>query len=135
MERPVALKILVSELGREHQEASLLCRLAEGPADHSGRENVPELFDDFEVHGPNGVHQCLVMELLGPSMASLAESIAANRLPGDIACKVARQVVQAVAYMHRMDVVHGGLFRLALLAFQSAKPVCLRSTSRQHRAR
>ena len=32
-------------------------------------------------------------------MASLAESIAANRLPGDIACKVARQVVQAVAYM------------------------------------
>jgi serine/threonine-protein kinase SRPK3 len=135
MERPVALKILVSELGREHQEASLLCRLAEGPADRPGRENVPELFDGFEVHGPNGVHQCLVTEVLGTSMASLAECYAANRLPGDVAWKVCRQVVQAVAYMHRMDVVHGGLFRLALLAVQSAKPVCLRSTSRQYRAR
>ena len=90
-------------------------RLSGGPVDLPGRNHVPELFDCFEVQGPNGVHQCLVMELLGPSMASLAESIAANRLPGDIACKVARQVVQAVAYMHRMRVVHGGLFSSLIL--------------------
>ena len=92
-------------------------RLSGGPVDLPGRNHVPELFDCFEVQGPNGVHQCVVMELLGPSMASLAESYAANRLPGDIACKVARQVVQAVAYMHRMGVVHGGLFSLLILFF------------------
>lgn len=71
---------------------------------------MPELFDSFELYGPNGVHQCLVTEVLGPSMASLAESYTTNRLPGDVAWKVCRQVMQAVAYVHRMGVVHGGLF-------------------------
>ncbi|KAM0696774.1 hypothetical protein Q7P36_004023 [Cladosporium allicinum] len=109
LERPVAIKILVSKLGEEHQETALHRRISSGSVDLPGRNHVPELFDCFEIQGPNGVHQCLVMELLGPSMASLAESYAANRLPGDIACKVARQVVQAVAYMHRMGVVHGDI--------------------------
>jgi serine/threonine-protein kinase SRPK3 len=123
LERPVAIKILVSELGQEHQEASLHRRLSSGVVDHPGRSSVPEVFDCFEVHGPNGVHQCLVMELLGPSMASLAESYAANRLPGAMAWKVARQVVQAIAYVHRMGVVHGGL--LSVQMFLSSKMLSL----------
>ena len=72
LEQPVAIKILVSELGREHQEVDLYHRLASGRACQPGRVNMPELFDSFELHGSNGVHQCLVMELLGQSMASLA---------------------------------------------------------------
>jgi hypothetical protein len=130
IKRPVAIKILVSELGKEHQEASLHRRLSCSSIDHPGRNNVAQLFDTFEVQGPNGVHQCLVMELLGPSMALLAESYTANRLPGDVAWKVAGQVVQAIAYIHRVGIVHGGL----RLVVQPAKYVCLRSTSRQHRA-
>ena len=109
-ERSVAIKILVSELGQEHPEASLLRRLASGPVDHPGRNNMPELFDLFELHGPNGVHQCLVMELLGQSMASLAEGFATYRLPEDVALQVSNQVIQAIAYVHRMGIVHGGLF-------------------------
>jgi serine/threonine-protein kinase SRPK3 len=81
---------------------------------------VPELFDCFEVQGPNGVHQCLVMELLGPSMASLAESYAANRLPGSMSWQFAGQVVQAIAYIHRVGIVHGGLFRFC----SSCRPIC-----------
>lgn len=83
-------------------------RLANGPASQPGRENMPELFDSFELHGPNGAHQCLVMELLGQPMASLAESFATNRLPGHIAWKVIKRIVQATAYVHRMGVIHGG---------------------------
>jgi serine/threonine-protein kinase SRPK3 len=132
--RPVAVKILVSELRRQHQEVSLHRRLAGGPIDHPGRNNVPELFDSCEVRGPNGVHQCLVMELLGSSMASLAESYTANRLPGSVAWKVCRQVVQAVAYVHRMGVVHGGLFCHATRVIQPAKSVGLRLASRQYSA-
>ena len=108
LEQPVAIKILVSELGREHQEADLYRRLASGRASQPGRDNMPELFDSFELHGSNGVHQCLVMELLGQSMASLAGVFATNRLPGDVALEVSNQVIQAIAYVHGMGIVHGG---------------------------
>jgi len=110
-------------------------RLASDPVEHPGRNNVPELFDSFEVHGPNGIHQCLVMEPLGPSMAPLAESDAANRLPGDVAWAVCRQVVNAIAYVHRVGAVHGGLFDPALLVIRYANTVCDGPASGQHRAR
>jgi len=105
-------------------------RLANGPASQLGRENMPELFDSFKLHGPNGAHQCLVMELLGQSMTSLAERFSTNRLPGNIAWRVIQQVVQATAYVHRVGVVHGGLFDSTLLVIRSAKPACVRPTPR-----
>lgn len=70
---------------------------------------MPELLDSFDLNGPNGVHQCLVMESLGPSMASLAESHEANRLLGVAAWEVSKQVVRAIAFVHRMGIVHGDL--------------------------
>jgi serine/threonine-protein kinase SRPK3 len=89
---------------------------------------VPELFDSFELRGPNGVHQCLVMNLSGQSMVSLAESYAANRLPGDVAWKVCKQVVRAIAYLHRTGVVHGGSFCSDVFVTQHAESVFRRST-------
>ncbi|WPH01959.1 Hypothetical protein R9X50_00481300 [Acrodontium crateriforme] len=109
LDRSVAIKIMVSELGPEHQEASIYQRLSHGPASHPGRRYIPELFDHFELYGPNGVHHCLVLELLGAAATSVAENFATSRLPGRLAWDVARQVVQAVAYMHGVDVVHGDL--------------------------
>jgi hypothetical protein len=65
-------------------------------------------------------------------MASLAESYAANRLPGDVAWAVCRQFVDAIAYVHRVGVVHGGLFDPALLVIRYADTVCDRSAFGQH---
>lgn len=65
------------------------------------------------------------MELLGPSMTSLAESHAANHLPGEIALKFAKQVVQGIAYVHRLGVVHGGLLGPAFLIIQPVNCGCL----------
>lgn len=64
--RHVAIKIFVSDQRHVNfDEASILRRLADGPANHAGKANIVELLDEFESEGPNGRHQCLVTEALG----------------------------------------------------------------------
>lgn len=115
------MKVLVSELCDNNSEASIHHHLSRGPAAHPGKSNTPQIFDAFTFEGTNGVHQCLVLELLGASMSSIFENNATNRLPGNVAWKVARQVAQAISYMHEMGVVHGGKLSLALSELHSTK--------------
>lgn len=56
----------------------------------------------------NGTHQCLVLELLGPSVPEEAQSYKGFRLPEEMAWKASKQVVQALAYIHENGVAHGG---------------------------
>ena len=115
------MKVLVSELCDEYHEASIHQHLSRGPAAHPGKGNLPQIFDSFTFEGSNGVHQCLVLELLGASMSSMSENYATNRLPGRVAWNVARQVAQATSYMHEMGIVHGGKLSLALSEPHSTK--------------
>lgn len=110
LRRSVALKILVSELEETHQEGPICNYLSSGPEKHPGRQSVAGIHDLFQVQGPNGVHQCLVQEVLGASLSSIAEASSDYRLSGAQAWTFAKQVVMAISYMHRMGVVHGGLF-------------------------
>lgn len=105
---PVAMKVLVSELCDENHEASMYRHVSCGPPQHPGRDKLPHMLDSFTFEGPNGVHQCLILELLGASMSSMFENYETNRLPSGLAWDVARQVVQATSYMHDMGIVHGG---------------------------
>jgi 3-hydroxy-3-methylglutaryl CoA synthase len=115
------MKVLVSELYDKNQEASIYHLLSRGPAAHSGKGKISQIFDTFTFEGPNGVHQCLVLELLGASMASISVNYAANRLPGNVAWKVARQVAPAIFYMHEVGIVYGGKLSLALSELPSTK--------------
>ena len=90
-------------------------RLMQGPANHSGKRNVIQLFDHFYHEGPNGAHLCLVLELLGPSISSKAESYSTNRLPGDIAWEASKQIIEGLAYIHALGIVHGGQFNICML--------------------
>ncbi|KAL1582020.1 hypothetical protein WHR41_09422 [Cladosporium halotolerans] len=106
---PVAMKVIVSELCDENHEASMYHHVSCGPPEHPGRDKLPQMLDSFTFEGPNGVHQCLILELLGASMSSMFEKYETNRLPSGLAWDVARQVVQATSYMHDMGIVHGDL--------------------------
>lgn len=66
-----------------------------------------QLLDQFEHDGPNGTHLCLVLELLGPSVVSKAESYGGNRLPGNLAWEASKKTVQALEYIHANGIVHG----------------------------
>ena len=115
------MKVLVSKLCDNNHEASIYHHLSRGPAAHPGKGNIPHIFDSFTFEGPNGMHQCLVLELLGAFMSSISENYATDRLPGSIAWNVARQVAQATSYMHEMGIVHGGKLSPAFSDLHSTK--------------
>ena len=68
-----------------------------------------EFFDDFKVEGPNGTHQCIVTEVLGPSIGADVDEIYDEEwYPIEIAKMLVAQVIRGVAYLHSCGVVHGG---------------------------
>ena len=73
---------------------------------HPGRQYISFLYENFRFNGPNGTHICLVTEVLGPTLAHLVSL--GKQLRAATAQKVSRQFVQAVAYLHSEDVIHGG---------------------------
>lgn len=108
LSRHVAIKISVSDQLDDHHEAQILKKMANGPASHPGKKHIIQLLDRFEYEGPNGTHQCLVLEPLGPNVLSKAESCTSHRLPGLIAWEASRQTIQALAYVHANGIAHGG---------------------------
>ncbi|RDB21945.1 Serine/threonine-protein kinase SRPK [Hypsizygus marmoreus] len=76
----------------------------------AGAAYVMKVFDDFEIEGPNGTHQCVVTELLGPSLAEDIEELYTNeRFPPNVGKKIAAQIAHGIAYLHRCGVIHGDL--------------------------
>lgn len=66
------------------------------------------LYDVFDLHGPNGIHQCLVTEFLGPSLHAVVEGYADDeRLEADLIFNVAKQLLRAVDGMHKAGYTHG----------------------------
>jgi serine/threonine-protein kinase SRPK3 len=61
------------------------------------------------VHGPNGMHLCIISQFAGPSLLSMSDLGWNKRLRGDLARKVAKQVATVVEFMHFTGFVHGGL--------------------------
>lgn len=115
--RCAALKVLAAEASKGSEvvsEVAILRHLkqrqlsADGGSE--GQEFLMEFFDDFKVEGPNGTHQCIVTEVLGPSIgADVDEVYDEDRYPIEIAKMLVAQVIRGVAYLHSCGVAHGDL--------------------------
>jgi serine/threonine protein kinase len=87
---------------------------------------IIQLLDQFVHQGPNGSHLCLVFDLLGPSVHKVVEScrMAAQQeetpfhefLEPPTILKVSRQLLKAVAFMHKAGYAHGGKTNTPMLA-------------------
>ena len=65
--------------------------------------------DNFKVKGPNGMHQCIVTEVLGPSIGADVDDIySEEQYPIEISKKLVAQIIRGVAYLQSCGVVHGG---------------------------
>ncbi|KAL8713673.1 MAG: hypothetical protein Q9220_002199 [cf. Caloplaca sp. 1 TL-2023] len=100
---------MVAETSSSNNEARILDLLSNGPAKNPGKAHVVQLQDNFRHHGPNGTHECLVLELLGPNVPSEVECYQDYRLPASIAWEACKQTAQALDYVHANDIVHGDL--------------------------
>lgn len=104
----VAVKILVAEAtDGEIREAQIMQKLA---SHHPRPKHVVHLLDNFELKSPNGCHQCLVFELLGPNVPDTIDAhFPSGRLPGKLAKAIAKQSLIGLDVLHRSGIGHGGM--------------------------
>lgn len=114
----VSLKIKQSRISEgpleQDQEIQALLALEEYYA--SSDQKLPRCFtrllESFQISGSNGTHNCLVTELVGPSIARVlrACSIFGETLRPDTVLRASRRILQAVDFAHQAGVVHGGTY-------------------------
>uniref|UniRef100_A0A8C6TZA1 non-specific serine/threonine protein kinase n=1 Tax=Neogobius melanostomus TaxID=47308 RepID=A0A8C6TZA1_9GOBI len=107
--RHVAVKVLKSGPGfaQAGQDEVALLRCVSSTRRHSHSQRIVQLLDEFKVAGVNGVHICLVLELLGPDLRSLLLCYGAPGLSRPVVKKVLTQVLQGLAYLHcQCKIIH-----------------------------
>ncbi|KAI8956970.1 kinase-like protein [Daldinia sp. FL1419] len=111
----VAVKVVVSDIRNE--EANIKSALSVA----TGSSFFPPALDHFTVRGPNGVHQCYVME---PAICNLEVLREGPRYlePNTVRSLVA-QLILSMATMHRHGFIHGEfVLKNILLRFPSGSP-------------
>lgn len=100
----VSIKILRADESKVSRELTAFRHLESCPG-------VVQLLDHFLHQGPNGTHQCLVLELLGPSVNIIvADNFEdGDRLETEFVIKMSRKLLETVEYIHTLGYVHGGL--------------------------
>jgi serine/threonine-protein kinase SRPK3 len=98
LQKWVSLKITMADTTRPFRELQILQCLRHKRAAH----RIVQLLDYFIHQGPNGCHQCLVFELLSPSVDSVVADyhMGGERLEALTILRITRQLLQAVASIH-----------------------------------
>ncbi|KAF2432916.1 kinase-like protein [Tothia fuscella] len=99
--RCVALKILRADA--PPREALTLEYLKT----HTTTNRIAHLQETFMVQGPNGIHQCLVLDVGGPSLEHLI--LYCKRLPLPFRIDAARNLTEGLATLHSAGICHGDL--------------------------
>ncbi|GJJ11473.1 hypothetical protein Clacol_005706 [Clathrus columnatus] len=109
LKRYASLKILAADVSGSHSEVTVIQHLQQH-AIESGKEYVVEIFDVFEHTGPNGLHHCIVMEILGPPISVDIENVYPDEIfPIEVAKRMSTQVAHGLGYIHTAGIVHGDL--------------------------
>ena len=89
------------------------------------------MLDHFQLDGPNGTHNCLVLELLGPSVPDVLDArFRGERLPAKLAKTIAKQTLLGLDYLHQQKIGHGGglVFLRFSADFAHACQICMPAT-------
>uniref|UniRef100_A0A8C7GBB3 non-specific serine/threonine protein kinase n=1 Tax=Oncorhynchus kisutch TaxID=8019 RepID=A0A8C7GBB3_ONCKI len=108
--RFVALKVVKSALHYTEtalDEIKLLRCVRDSDPTDPKRETIVQLIDDFKISGVNGVHVCMVLEVLGHQL--LKWIIKSNYMGLPLVCvkSILRQVLQGLDYLHtKCKIIH-----------------------------
>ncbi|KAL1838626.1 hypothetical protein VTJ49DRAFT_2463 [Mycothermus thermophilus] len=84
----------------------ILKHLRDGDRKLVGYKHICHLVDDFEHHGPNGTHVCLIFELMGETMQSFGAWFKESRIPYSVMRRFTFQIMCALDYAHHHNVIH-----------------------------
>ena len=120
----VSLKIMTADSTVHSRELSTVRSLMTHSHGSLCSKFFVQLLDDFVHKGPNGSHQCLVFELLGPTFDHvIADYSETNeRLEPEIILKLSEQLLQAVGYLHKAGYVHGGMVAYSCVTKTTSSP-------------
>lgn len=106
-----ALKVLTAESYSESRpiyEREILTHLREEDRSHPGYKFICHLIDDFQMEGPNGMHVCLVFELMGETLDTYRTVFEKQMTPNLLMRKFTYQLLLALDYAHDSGVIHTG---------------------------
>lgn len=111
--RHVALKVVKSAAHYTEtavDEIKLLEKVVKANPDAPGRKYVVELLDHFMHRGPNGLHVCMVFEVLGENLLSVIKRYRHQGIPIHLVRQIIHQVLMGLDYMHReCGIIHTDL--------------------------
>ena len=123
----VSIKIMTAEATTYSPELGILQSLAKRCNGSLNSKLIVQLLDEFTHQGPNGTHQCLVFELLGPTVDLVTRDYGdyndpEQRLEPDIVMRISEQLLSAITFIHEAGYGHGGttsheLFAAAAILF------------------
>lgn len=109
----VALKVVRSAAHYTEtaiDEIKLLQKIVQAKPDHPGRKHVVSLLDSFEHKGPNGLHVCMVFEVLGENLLGLIKRWNHRGIPMELVKQITKQVLLGLDYLHReCGIIHTDL--------------------------
>ena len=111
--RHVALKVVRSAAHYTEtaiDEIKLLNKIVQANPNHPGRKHVVSLLDSFEHRGVNGVHVCMVFEVLGENLLGLIKRWNHRGIPMPLVKQITKQVLLGLDYLHReCGIIHTDL--------------------------
>ena len=111
--RHVALKVVRSAAHYTEtaiDEIKLLQKVVQANPNHPGRKYVVSLLDSFEHKGPNGMHICMVFEVLGENLLGLIKRWNHRGIPMPLVKQITKQVLLGLDYLHReCGIIHTDL--------------------------
>lgn len=111
--RHVALKVVRSAAHYTEtaiDEIKLLQKVVQANPNHPGRKYVVSLLDSFEHRGPNGLHVCMVFEVLGENLLGLIKRWNHRGIPMPLVKQITKQVLLGLDYLHReCGIIHTDL--------------------------
>ncbi|OJJ30824.1 hypothetical protein ASPWEDRAFT_54195 [Aspergillus wentii DTO 134E9] len=72
---------------------------------------IVQLLDSFSHQGPNGLHQCLVFELLGPTVDKVLADYHEDKdsLDPETVLRISKQLLEAIGFIHSAGMCHGDI--------------------------
>ena len=106
----MSVKIMTADRTHQSQELHNFRALSDQSKGSLCSKYIVQILDDFLHKGPNGCHQCLVFELLGPTVNLIVNDYhgEGERLDTETLIKISTQLLQAITFMHESGYAHGG---------------------------
>lgn len=95
----------MADLTGRHNEIKIHRHLALRSGTHPGSDRVLALLDHFKIQGPNGEHDVLVSQVVGPHLEDIFEE--STVIPKQIK-SLTYQVALGISFLHDCGVVHAG---------------------------